>query len=77
MITNFKIFENKNYLGKSCIIYFGVDFYIAHVTEIESNMIDFRYFSYDDKTGQVKYRGSTVINIESFKPPADVFDSLF
>ena len=64
----------KKYLGKSCIIYFGADFYIAHVTEITNNEIDFKYYSYDEKSGNVKYKGSTVIDLNSFKP-TDVYDT--
>ena len=73
MITNFKIFENKdfeNYLGKFCIIYFGVNIFIVHVKNImiSADSIEFSYYSYDEKISEVKYRDSTTISLDSFKP---------
>jgi len=71
MITNFKIFENKDfekYLDKFCIIHFGgEDYILVHVTEImKNNQVKFAYYSYDEKFGEVRYKGSTDINFKLF-----------
>ena len=69
---NTKKFEK--YLDKYCIINFGVDFYLVHVKDIVSDNIEFAYYSYDEKIGGVIYKGSTVIDIISFKPTG-VYDT--
>jgi hypothetical protein len=60
--------------GKSCIIYFGADFYLVHIKDIVSDNIEFTYYSYDEKIGLVRYKGSTVIDLNSFKP-TEVYDT--